>query len=253
MFCFFFSSRRRHTRWTGDWSSDVCSSDLIRDRALARLPDPPGGVRRELESATPVELLDRAVEADDPLLDEVAQRETVALVALGDRDDQAQVRVEHPLLCLLVAALDPLCELDLLGRGQQPMPADLVHEEGERVGGDDLTRLAARRLLLARALLVALCGRRDLDLASRELGRDGVQLVLVEALLEGERLELDLADLASFLGPLQEGLHISFQHFVHEFLSPILARALSASARRRSNRSIWLPALGVRSTPVYAG
>src|SRR6267154_2601841 len=31
-FCwiFFFSSRRRHTRWTGDWSSDVCSSDLIR-------------------------------------------------------------------------------------------------------------------------------------------------------------------------------------------------------------------------------
>src|SRR6266487_1183533 len=27
---FFFSSRRRHTRWTGDWSSDVCSSDLPR-------------------------------------------------------------------------------------------------------------------------------------------------------------------------------------------------------------------------------
>src|SRR4051794_41835428 len=27
---FFFSSRRRHTRWTGDWSSDVCSSDLTR-------------------------------------------------------------------------------------------------------------------------------------------------------------------------------------------------------------------------------
>src|SRR5690348_17872324 len=28
MYLFFFSSRRRHTRWTGDWSSDVCSSDL---------------------------------------------------------------------------------------------------------------------------------------------------------------------------------------------------------------------------------
>src|SRR5437763_471010 len=25
---FFFSSRRRHTRYIGDWSSDVCSSDL---------------------------------------------------------------------------------------------------------------------------------------------------------------------------------------------------------------------------------
>src|SRR5439155_11949496 len=28
MNCFFFSSRRRHTRWPRDWSSDVCSSDL---------------------------------------------------------------------------------------------------------------------------------------------------------------------------------------------------------------------------------
>src|SRR5690625_7237177 len=30
---FFFSSRRRHTRWPRDWSSDVCSSDL-RDLAV---------------------------------------------------------------------------------------------------------------------------------------------------------------------------------------------------------------------------
>src|SRR5207247_6599381 len=29
-FVFFFSSRRRHTRSTRDWSSDVCSSDLRR-------------------------------------------------------------------------------------------------------------------------------------------------------------------------------------------------------------------------------
>src|SRR2546429_7204579 len=28
MFLFFFSSRRRHTRCSRDWSSDVCSSDL---------------------------------------------------------------------------------------------------------------------------------------------------------------------------------------------------------------------------------
>src|SRR5688500_20227586 len=28
MVYFFFSSRRRHTRLQGDWSSDVCSSDL---------------------------------------------------------------------------------------------------------------------------------------------------------------------------------------------------------------------------------
>src|SRR2546422_8590896 len=29
LFFFFFSSRRRHTRCSRDWSSDVCSSDLV--------------------------------------------------------------------------------------------------------------------------------------------------------------------------------------------------------------------------------
>src|SRR5436309_1646283 len=33
---FFFSSRRRHTRFSRDWSSDVCSSDLIRLSRNAR-------------------------------------------------------------------------------------------------------------------------------------------------------------------------------------------------------------------------
>src|SRR3712207_6971539 len=31
--CFFFSSRRRHTRYWRDWSSDVCSSDLSLKRS----------------------------------------------------------------------------------------------------------------------------------------------------------------------------------------------------------------------------
>src|ERR1035441_7848895 len=34
---FFFSSRRRHTRCLSDWSSDVCSSDLM-VRRIAALP-----------------------------------------------------------------------------------------------------------------------------------------------------------------------------------------------------------------------
>src|SRR5690625_6822239 len=33
-YLFFFSSRRLHTRWPRDWSSDVCSSDLGRRRLL---------------------------------------------------------------------------------------------------------------------------------------------------------------------------------------------------------------------------
>src|SRR5207249_8914733 len=50
LFFFFFSSRRRHTRSKRDWSSDVCSSDLIVERGFSgRLrpsPERPGrGVR----------------------------------------------------------------------------------------------------------------------------------------------------------------------------------------------------------------
>src|SRR5438046_7392567 len=33
---FFFSSRRRHTRLVSDWSSDVCSSDLLFSQWLVR-------------------------------------------------------------------------------------------------------------------------------------------------------------------------------------------------------------------------
>src|SRR5258707_11620931 len=43
---FFFSSRRRHTRYWRDWSSDVCSSDLDADFGAtpAICPVPGGGV-----------------------------------------------------------------------------------------------------------------------------------------------------------------------------------------------------------------
>src|SRR3712207_8682964 len=37
---FFFSSRRRHTRYWRDWSSDVCSSDLQAIRRLGRIEIP---------------------------------------------------------------------------------------------------------------------------------------------------------------------------------------------------------------------
>src|SRR3989454_6019956 len=51
-FFFFFSSRRRHTRLQGDWSSDVCSSDLI---------GPLGGHRRRGEGQDRKELRRRPV------------------------------------------------------------------------------------------------------------------------------------------------------------------------------------------------
>src|SRR5688500_19119830 len=38
IFCF-FSSRSRHTRLQGDWSSDVCSSDLTSQYVRVRVPE----------------------------------------------------------------------------------------------------------------------------------------------------------------------------------------------------------------------
>src|SRR5882762_11425165 len=40
LLCFFFSSRRRHTRFKCDWSSDVCSSDLVDVGALITAGSP---------------------------------------------------------------------------------------------------------------------------------------------------------------------------------------------------------------------
>src|SRR5437762_12078686 len=55
---FFFSSRRRHTRYIGDWSSDVCSSDLgtlpVRHGVAGALRVGAG----ELEVSRPAELVD---------------------------------------------------------------------------------------------------------------------------------------------------------------------------------------------------
>src|SRR5256885_7693297 len=42
---FFFSSRRRHTRLQGDWSSDVCSSDLSEPVGLRSAAVSPAGLR----------------------------------------------------------------------------------------------------------------------------------------------------------------------------------------------------------------
>src|SRR5687768_17976351 len=61
-FIFFFSSRRRHTRCSRDWSSDVCSSDLdllLLHQLLETGPEPGEVARR-------VAVLDHDLAAVDP-------------------------------------------------------------------------------------------------------------------------------------------------------------------------------------------
>src|SRR5690606_39995277 len=48
VFLFFFSSRRRHTRFSRDWSSDVCSSDLTELKTNTLFPTGTSMVYRPL-------------------------------------------------------------------------------------------------------------------------------------------------------------------------------------------------------------
>src|SRR5436305_15268020 len=65
---FFFSSRRRHTSCGRDWSSDVCSSDLMGEtfkelaesgKSLTRLP------RREFSRRRVLEAIDEAFRSEE--------------------------------------------------------------------------------------------------------------------------------------------------------------------------------------------
>src|SRR5439155_3940373 len=80
---FFFSSRRRHTRWPRDWSSDVCSSDLRRT------------LRTPYHVRTTVRLLPREEEFFD-LFVAVATRSTVAAQHLRELfDAPPERRIAH--------------------------------------------------------------------------------------------------------------------------------------------------------------
>src|SRR3712207_8038089 len=67
---FFFSSRRRHTRYWRDWSSDVCSSDLLEHHKAQLLG-------REAEAAQRLVLGDRVVLAVAGAAEELERRRPV--------------------------------------------------------------------------------------------------------------------------------------------------------------------------------
>src|SRR5689334_4927792 len=96
---FFFSSRRRHTRWNCDWSSDVCSSDLV------------GPTKDELnEDLLIVDETSMAnLELLVTLLDRVGPRMHVVLV--GDADQLAPVGAGKPFAELVAARPVPVAEL----------------------------------------------------------------------------------------------------------------------------------------------
>src|ERR1035437_5544601 len=81
-FFFFFQSRRRHTRYWRDWSSDVCSSDLPTSRSLGAVSETFGWpeIRQELAALA---------RADDP--DERHERRLLVGVRLHRRADAEEL------------------------------------------------------------------------------------------------------------------------------------------------------------------
>src|ERR1035438_10834475 len=63
VFFFFFSSRRRHTRCLSDWSSDVCSSDLIEPTRIYRIED-----AREFLSSSGIDVDAIAAQVDEKFM-----------------------------------------------------------------------------------------------------------------------------------------------------------------------------------------
>src|SRR5918996_513402 len=129
------------------------------------LPDPPRGVRGELESPAPVEQLDGAHQAEIAVLDQVEQRETLALVLPGHRNHQAEVGQDEPLAGLaglpdlllglpdaagrpqatgpeailgLLAPLDGHGELDLLLLGEEGLTSCRLQVEADIIRRDRL-------------------------------------------------------------------------------------------------------------------
>src|SRR3984893_19367340 len=86
-----FASRRRHTRWPRDWSSDVCSSDLQRARRAGRI--------KEVVAAIAQDLFERV--AVDEIVDVLAlralrgQRRRFPVPALATATHAGQGTVEH--------------------------------------------------------------------------------------------------------------------------------------------------------------
>src|SRR2546429_7057705 len=125
--CFFFSSRRRHTRCSRDWSSDVCSSDHLQEFGQAVLA-PDGRVDRAKLSAIVFadrSKLDRLNAIVHPRVAEVVFRQFEDWQRGGTRDAafvEAALLIESGIHKKLDGLLVPWCQPEqqlqrLLARG----------------------------------------------------------------------------------------------------------------------------------------
>src|SRR5690606_39494130 len=107
---FFFSSRRRHTRFSRDWSSDVCSSDLLR---VGRFPPPNHALSALLLWPMRTNLLIRGPRMSTALAHQVSQSPTTSE---SDRSEEhtSELQSRETIVCRL-----PLEKKKIKGKGQE--------------------------------------------------------------------------------------------------------------------------------------
>src|SRR5690348_9900121 len=123
----FFSSGRRHTRWTGDWSSDVCSSDLLLGWRLVRPELPPELVGHDRLVAAPARGAEQL--AEDHLRVPGRQRRVPGLVVVArvvEEVDACLARGPHDADALIPA--DPF--VGTPGPERQPAHLQVAAAQG---------------------------------------------------------------------------------------------------------------------------
>src|SRR3712207_6352663 len=117
---FFFSSRRRHTRYWRDWSSDVCSSDLVMSHELRTPLNAIGGYAQLLELGVHGPLNDAQRDA----LARLARSQTHLLRLINDvlnfaklDAGQVQYTVADVALDESLASLEPLVAPQVRAKG----------------------------------------------------------------------------------------------------------------------------------------
>src|SRR6266508_3705901 len=139
-FFFFCSSRRRHTRWPRDWSSDVCSSDLEPSEVADYVTEErnPGNVRRvarvEIRGRWPL-LASGVVLVDTPGIGSLYGHNTAAArAALLDADGAVVV----------LSADDPVSEQErelLVVLAERRSPTYFVLNKADHLGAGDLDQV----------------------------------------------------------------------------------------------------------------
>src|SRR5438270_10559315 len=99
---------------------------LVRERALDRLFDPPGGVSTERATFRRVETLDCFHQADVSFRDQIEQRQSKIGIIVRNLDYEPQVGADHERTGLPIAFFDLGGELNLLLRGQKGDLPDLA-------------------------------------------------------------------------------------------------------------------------------